>query len=201
MNIFKKIFRLAIVLLLATPIIFVSTNCTRDQHHTNKVSEITSLRMAISRLNILDQRVIFNGLPAEYKYALWEDHYQHHLKKTKKSDQKDFIQGMLNMLAVEDYADTAFYSTPKADQLKLKVGEALILYNHDSTKVAGLLFSLGSGNSHLSLLAGGHLHDCNCATSSDWCWDDCLAADCNTSSHGCGTSGLYKCDGMCTDKD
>lgn len=200
MNLIYKSYRWAIVLLIATPLIIVSTHCTRDQHNKKKISEITSLRKSMARLNIVDQKVIFNGLPAEYKFALWKNHLESHLKSAKTGAHQEFIKSILSELAVEDYVDTLYSTTPKAEYFRKKVEEALELYDNDSTRVAELLFQLGSGQSTSLLAHTGGKPDCLCNVKDDWCVGDdytCTSGNCKTSLTGCGTFWLENCDGTC----
>jgi len=67
-----------------------------------------------------------------------------------------------------------------------------------SKQDAAALFSeLGFDEPSKSNHAPPPAGSCGCSLENDWCTHQCVSADCTVLTWGCGTFGLYACNGIC----
>lgn len=162
-------------------------------------SSIDHLRMFFEKLHPNDQRVVFNMLPAEMKYALVDNHWNNQLGMANSQQEKDFIKGLISHLKPIYYSDTAAYQNQGSAFYTMQADVGLAAFNNDSTKVASILFQVGGDSQANIVIAAVGDPDCECNIKKGFCtfFGECGAFDCKTSLWGCGPGFLEQCNGMC----
>lgn len=163
-------------------------------------SPITRLRESLGDMNYSDQRAIFISLPPEVKFELWKDRLKMLLQIEESKEAQAFLTETLGMISPQMYMDSlreTFY--PKFSD-KVWLDKGLKAFGNDSTKLKKYLVLLGDENNTPPIITQTQTIQCNCSSASDYCfvylWD-CFSGNCITSNLGCGTFGIYNCDGIC----
>ena len=154
--------------------------------------------LALSQLRRPDRKAAFGKMSAQDKSSLFRVHFglslAGHLEWSE--TQRGIVLEAAAMLSPE------LYQIPKNAQWAQLVDEpvqsfvqrALLVFT--KPEAAALFVELGGKepkSHHAKPLSGS----CACSHESDWCTYDCWSSDCTKSTWGCGTFGLYPCDGLC----
>jgi hypothetical protein len=154
----------------------------------------------LSKLSKGERKKRFNQAPPQEKSDLWRVQFGLNLARHPEwsEPQRSIV---LEAIAI---ATPELYQIPKDRDWTRLVDEPLRVFAQKALQVfskqegAALFSELGATetNAHHAqdMFAGGN---CSCARESDWCTYNCLATDCTLITWGCGTMGLYSCDGTC----
>jgi len=162
--------------------------------------EADSLRKyaALSEMGRADRKAAFAQMSAEDKSDLWHVHFALNLARHVgwTEPQRAVV------LEAISFVTPRLYQIPRDERwtevvdrpVRLLVDKALLVFTRP--EAAGLFAELGG-----KLPVAHHSNrretvTCTCSRSSDWCTYDCWSDNC-TSTWGCGTLGLYRCDGLC----
>lgn len=162
-------------------------------------SGIDHLRMFFETLHPNDQRKVFNALPYQWKYALFNNHLNHQLSMVTSEDQKNYIQDLINHLNPIYYSDTAIYQRDGAEYFNNQLDPGLLAFQNDTARVASILYEIGGDTQAEIMMAVAGQPDCECNIKKGYCtfFGNCGAFDCTKSIAGCGPAFLERCDGMC----
>ncbi|HEX6043278.1 MAG TPA: bacteriocin fulvocin C-related protein [Pyrinomonadaceae bacterium] len=154
----------------------------------------------LSELSNAYRRASFSLMTAEDKSSVWRVHLSLNLARHPEWTEKQ-RSVVLEAIAV---ATPALYEFPKDSNWNRRVNEPVRSLTERAQLVfskqeAAALFSeLGLNeqikSNHARPSAGG---SCGCSTESDWCSHQCVATSCTVLTWGCGTFGLYACNGDC----
>ncbi|NOR64460.1 MAG: bacteriocin fulvocin C-related protein [Candidatus Scalindua sp.] len=207
MKIHSSTFQVIISFVLA---IFLLVSCNSikpvDEMPSNDIMEHSSidyLRMFFEKLHPNDQRSIFNGLPSETKYALFNNHWQTQLNMADNQKEKEFIQDLINHLKPAYYADTELFNSEGAEFFSRQFEVGLTVYQNDPSRVSSILNEIGGDSQAEILIAAEEQQDCECNVVDGWCvFGKCaFFDDCKVTLTGCGNGWLWPCDGMCLSSD
>ena len=156
------------------------------------------------------RRTVFSALPSEIKSKIWIGHINWYL-----SNQKDLNDRQLVLLqeAIDFLKQPNLYAVPVDSLQNSEIEQSLLELEGEirdayGDKEAGLILEMGQfrDNSHQSEVESSSLllqPECECSIYSDYCWlngpqgSSCYDTACHDISWGCGTFGIYKCDGEC----
>lgn len=156
-----------------------------------------------------NQRVAFNLLNHNERSKFWNDRIDHILKSEKlNSEQKQSINKLKKLVKPQlfDSNNDMFIEDLKGWVMENEVNfekETFAIYFNSmsdidtSMKRAVLTHEDDPGG-------GGGYSDCQCSTESDYCWLSytygmtCQSTSCNWDGSGCGTLGVYACNGKCS---
>lgn len=183
-------------------VLFLLVSCNYNKEPVKNVivehSSIDYLRMFFEKLHPNDQRSIFNGLPSETKYALFNNHWKNQLSMTDNQNEKEFIQDLINHLKPVYYADTELFYSEGAEYFEKQFEVGLTVYQNDYSKVSSILMKIGGDTQAEPFILAAAMPDCECNIADGWCFfGDCGVFDCKVSLNGCGNGWLWPCDGMC----
>ena len=153
----------------------------------------------LSELSKGDRKASFNLMKAEEKASLWRVHLGLSLARHPEwTEQQRSI--VLEAIAM---ATPDLYRFPKDSKWTRLVDEPVRLL----TQKALLVFSKQEGAALFSELGFNEAKSnharrpitatCACSQESDWCSHSCVATECTVLTWGCGTFGIYACNGTC----
>ncbi len=154
----------------------------------------------LSELSKDDRKVSFNFMSAEDKSSLWRVHLGLNLARHPEwtEQQRSIVLETIAMVTPQ------LYKIPKDTNWTRIVGEPVQLLKQKALLVftrqegAALFSELGFGEqpqaNHARREARGK---CGCAQEDSYCAYQCQSADCTVVIFGCGTVGLYACNGTC----
>ena len=154
----------------------------------------------LSELSKAHRRASFSLMTAEDKSTLWRVHFSLNLARHPEWTEKQ-RSIVLEAIAL---ATPALYKVPKDNTWIRLVDEpvrsltqrALLVFSKQ--EAAALFSELGfneqAKSNHARTPTAGN---CGCSVESDWCSYSCLKTDCTVLTWGCGTMGLYACNGSC----
>lgn len=164
-------------------------------------SEIDYLRqyLALAPLDRSARKSFFSNAPAFQKSKIWQAHLAMNLARRSELNarQRAVINEAITIVTPE------LYETPKNDaSWSTKVDEPIRLFAKRALAVFGkedgaMIFSELGGSAPTLHHARTTLPACDCSHESDWCVYDCWSSNCTSSTWGCGTLGLYACNGLC----
>lgn len=154
----------------------------------------------LSELSIRDRKVSFNLMGAEQKASLWRVHFGLNLARHPEwtEQQRSIVLEAITMTTPQ------LYTLPKDNNWTRRVDEPVRLLTQKALLVftkqqgAALFSELGfpeqprSNHARRPIMGG-----CGCSQESDWCSHQCVGAECTVLTWGCGTFGLYACNGTC----
>lgn len=153
-----------------------------------------------SQFNKGDRKVRFNQISPKEKSDLWRVHLGLNLARHAEwTDQQRSI-----VLEAIGIASPSLYQLPKDkdwtrlvdEPIRLFAQRALLVFSEQ--EAAALFAELGADEPkahHAKLTIDG---SCTCSSVSTWCTYSCFSTDCTVLTWGCGTVGLYACDGKCS---
>ncbi|GAB3816548.1 bacteriocin fulvocin C-related protein [Micromonospora zhanjiangensis] len=168
---------------------WVQANLDRLPEH---YSEITRYPMEY-------RRAIFSKLSPSARSRFWLEHLGRY--RAGHPDLSPEQHRVLNQ-AVDTFSDEAVFQDLRqagVDQRLTALAEAAVAA-FGETEAAALVATLGPGEPARSTTA--MVPDCECSTSNDWCkvWSSgsrCYTVRC-PGWYGCGTGGIYWCNGYCS---
>ncbi|HKR15384.1 MAG TPA: bacteriocin fulvocin C-related protein [Pyrinomonadaceae bacterium] len=171
--------------------IFSAVGGAQDGEALRKYNELSTLSKG-------DRKVSFSLMSAENKASLWRIHFGLNLARHPEwtEHQRSIVLEALTMVTPQ------LYKTPKDDNwtslvdqpVRLLIQKALIVFTQEegAALFAELGFTEQSKLSHAPTTRG-----CACAQDSDWCNYQCISSGCTVLTWGCGTFGIYACNGRC----
>jgi len=153
----------------------------------------------LSELSKGDRKASFNLMGAEEKASLWRVHFGLNLARHPEwTDQQRSI--VLEAIAM---AKPELYKIPKDsnwtrlvdEPARLLTQKALLVFSKQEG--AALFSELGFADQTNSNHAKRPTGSCACSLECDWCSHQCIGAECTVLTWGCGTLGLYACNGTC----
>jgi hypothetical protein len=189
---------LKFIALFAVGILILSCNKKSDHaFESANYKQIDHLRIYFEGLHPNDQHSVFNGLPSEIKYALFDSHLKSEFNNTDKSNEMAYILGLIDNLKPIYYKDTAVFNREGAPYFKAQINEGLRIFNNDSAKVASILYQI-KGDADADIMVAWEKPNCECNLSISLCvFGTCGVFDCTVSVGGCGPVWAMPCDGMC----
>jgi len=201
--------------LLALSLLVALAVCSAPAHMKDEVAEISSPRgdapnhaafrkyTLLSKLNKADRNASFSLMTAVDKSNMWRTHLRLNLARHPEWTEKQ-RSIVLEAIAL---ATPALYEVPKDGTWTRMVDEpvrsltqrALLVFTKQEG--AALFSQLGSNEQSRSNHANPSTPpNCGCSQESDWCSSSsyCAKADCTVLTWGCGTLGIYACNGNCT---
>lgn len=173
--------------------IFSAIGGAQDSEAVRKYSQL-------SELSKDDRKASFSLMSAEDKSSLWRVHLGLNLARHPEwtEQQRSIVLEAITMVTPQ------FYQTPRDNNWTRLVDEPVRLL----TQKALLVFSKQEGAalfSELGLSEQPKLNHaqktprgCECAQESDWCGTyQCITTECTVLIYGCGTFGIYACNGKC----
>lgn len=175
--------------------IFSAVGGTQDGEALRKYARLSELSKG-------DRKVSFNQMDAEDKASLWRVHFGLNLARHPEwTDEQRAI-----VLEASTMVTPQLYKIPKDSNWNRLVGEPVRVLTYKALVVftkqegAALFAELGLNeqpkSNHAKRSTTG---TCGCSTESNWCAQQCVGgAECTVLYWGCGTFGLYPCDGACS---
>jgi hypothetical protein len=175
--------------------IFSAVGAAQDGEALRKYTQL-------SELSKVDRKASFSVMSAEDKSSLWRVHLGLNLARHPEwTEQQRAI--VLEAIAT---VTPALYKVPKDsnwtrlvdEPVRLLTYKALVVFSKQES--AALFSELGFNEQPKSNHAGrSTTGSCGCSTESNWCTYQCVGgAECTVLYWGCGTFGLYPCDGACS---
>ena len=172
--------------------IFSAIGGTQDGEALRKYSEL-------SELSKEDKKASFSLMSADDKSSLWRVHLGLNLARHPEwTDQQRSI-----ILEAITMATPQLYKTPKDNNwtrlvdepVRLLVQKALLVFTKQEG--AALFAELGFSEPTRHHVTQRKLNGCGCSQESDWCDNQCVSTECTILTWGCGTFGIYACNGKC----
>ena len=163
---------------------------------SKEVEPITDFRLGLAKLNINDQKIIFENLPNKVKSALWKDRLNEVLTWSFNPEQKEYLQELQGKLTASSY-DTLVNASFK-EYVKTWYESAITSFkDKDSVLFVNALYQLGEANKVPPILQQ-QIPLCNCEFNA-WLqcppWMDCKLIMCRRTR--CGIANLWNCNAMC----
>lgn len=175
--------------------------------------------MTRSEWKNLDENVkrgCFVAFTQQQKVDFWKGKFNEALELGWTKEEAEHIKAMYRF--VDEHPEYFDFSTKRTDE-EIEIFELFVYgwtkkaeqqFRWSKNTIAGLI---ATGNQLLdkngtvqinqtrAMTKSGGESKCNCSTDSDWCSTstsiDCQDADCEDSTHGCGTLFVYSCNGRC----
>jgi len=161
------------------------------------------------------RRAILGAMTGDQRAKIVREHLDRWIGRASTAGQKDALVDARNFVtgAIYEHSElyrdrakviearvVAAFGKPTGRQILATVGDARVR-PFGSFQAAGLFLSeLLRGSTSVSAVVQGN---CECSTTDDWCNSPYNCTDlyppCNGSSFGCGSFGLFSCDGICWD--
>jgi hypothetical protein len=173
--------------------IFSAIGGTQDGETLRKYSDLSELSKG-------DRKVSFGLMSAEDKSRLWRVHFGLNLARHPEwtEQQRAIVLEAITMVTPQ------LYKTPKDsnwtrfvdEPVRLLTQKALLVFSKEEG--AALFSELGfTGQPKLNHAKHSGTRGCACAQESDWCAYQCVSSGCTILTWGCGTFGIYACNGRC----
>jgi hypothetical protein len=173
--------------------IFSAIGGAQDSEAVRKYSQL-------SELSKDDRKTSFSLMSAEDKSSLWRVQFGLNLARHPEwtEQQRSIVLEAMTLVTPQ------LYQTPKDSNWTRLVDEPVRLL----TQKALLVFTKQEGASLFSELGFSEQpklnhaqktgsRGCGCSQESDWCSYQCISSDCIVLTWGCGTFGVYACNGKC----
>lgn len=166
---------------------------------------VTAFRTALVKLHLADQKAIFNGLPPAIMAALWSDRLEESIRKSRKREQKDVLQQIVEKITpgVYDRRSSAKRKQFLVFYRKLQPA-VLAAFEADAPRLRNISTLLGEAPTVAAIAQEADLPKCNCSlaergTNCDDCSfsTNCKSIPCTATWLGCGCWWLHPCDGIC----
>jgi hypothetical protein len=152
----------------------------------------------LSELSRGDRKASFNLMGAEDKATMWRVHFGINLARHPEwtDQQLAVVLEAIAMVRPELYKipKDAKWASLVDEPARVLAQKALIVFS--KTEGAALFSELGFAEQAKSNHRRPTEH-CSCSSESDWCARQCLSTECTVMTWGCGTLGLYACNGTC----
>ena len=156
----------------------------------------------LSELSKVERNASFSLMTAEDKSSMWRVHFRLNLARHPEWTEK---QRAIVLEAVAMATPDLYKEVPKDNTWTRLVEEPVRLF----TQRALLVFSKQEGAALFSQLGlneqseSNHAQpstakSCTCSQESDWCTYQCASTECTVLTWGCGTLGIYACNGKCS---
>lgn len=173
--------------------IFSTIGDAQDGEALRKYSELSELTKG-------DRKASFSLMSAEDKSSMWRVHLGLNLARHPEwtDQQRSIVLEAITMVTPQ------LYKTPKDDNwtrlvdepVRLLVQKALLVFSKEEG--AALFAELGfSEQLKLNHPPRPAARTCACSQESDWCGSQCVTSGCTVLTWGCGTLGIYSCNGKC----
>jgi len=158
--------------------------------------------LSLTELKRTDRKAAFANMSAQDKANLWHVHLA--LNMAQHSEWNDQQRSVV--LEAAALVTARLYEIPRGAQWTALVDEparvlmqkALLVFS--KKEAVALFVELGGSepSAHHKAKPAASPSPCDCSHESDWCMSyDCYSNNCKSSVMGCGTLGLYACDGLC----
>lgn len=161
--------------------------------------EAVRLYSQLSELDKAERKASFSLMSADQKVSTWRVHFGLNLARHPEwnDQQRSIVLEGIGMVKPE------LYKVPKDktwtrivdEPVRLFTQKALLVFTR--AEVAALFSELGFAEEPKSNHAKRAPGNCSCSQECDWCTHGCVGADCTVLTWGCGTFGLYACNGTC----
>jgi len=166
---------------------------------------IRAFRLGLTRLNIGDQKQVFDRLPPALKAALWRDRIADAAAKATSLEQKDILARVAKRITPAIYDDRDAYEGGRFDRFWQRLQpRARAAFAQHRLSLNAISTLLGEANGTPPINAGRGKPPCGCSiaarqTDCDDCDDDsnCKRVPCVSSKTGCGCWWRQPCDGVC----
>ncbi len=172
--------------------IFSAIGGTQDGEALRKYTQLSELSKG-------DRKASFNLMKAEEKASLWRVHLGLNLARHSEwtEQQRSIVLEAIAMATPELYRfpKDSKWTRLVDEPVRLLTQKALLVFSKQEG--AALFSELGfnepkSNHASRPITAG-----CGCSQESDWCSHQCVATECTVLTWGCGTFGIYACNGTC----
>jgi hypothetical protein len=166
---------------------------TQDSDALRKYSDLSELSKA-------DRKVSFSLMSAEDKSSVWRVQFGLYLARHPEwtEQQRAIVLEAITMVSPE------LYKIPRDSNWTRRVDEPLRLLTQKALFVftkqegAALFSELGPTEQPKLNHAQRTPRGCECSQESDWCGQyQCITTECTVLIYGCGTVGIYACNGKC----
>lgn len=173
--------------------IFSAIGGAQDSEALRKYSEL-------SELSKEDRKVSFSLMAPEDRSSLWRVHLALNLARHPEwtEQQRSIVLEAITMVTPR------LYKTPKDSNWTRLVDEPVRLLTQRARFVftkqegAALFSELGfSEQPQLNHAKQRTARGCGCSQESDWCTYGCISSECTILTWGCGSFGIYACNGRC----
>lgn len=160
---------------------------------------ITAFRLGLTKLNVDDQKLIFDNMPADIKSALWKDRLDEALTMPLTEAQKALVQEIRTQISPSIY-DSAGSMEFKTYAVKWYAEATSAFKGADSSKLISIFMQLGDPNETVHYVTEqGNLPDCDCVLAG--AWGNCpLNFTCKPkpcTANRCGIFWAWYCDALC----
>lgn len=172
--------------------IFSAIGGAQDRDALRKYSEL-------SELSKEDKKLSFSLMSADDKSSLWRVHLGLNLAAHPEwtEQQRSIVLEAIAMVTPQLYK-------PEDSNWRRLVDEPVRILTQKAQLVfakqegAALFSELGlSGQANRNHAKQRKLNGCACSQESDWCDHQCVSTECTVLTWGCGTFGIYACNGKC----
>ena len=178
----------------------VNTSSTQTENIDGSIlrnEQVHAIRMAMTNMPANVQKQVFNQKSPETKAAIWQDKFESALELTWSTTQAKLINDIYERIIPEIYVNGSVEQIDFRTNFEPMITAQLKLAFDETTAVnlVGWIDDIGE----IQKPDKGNGADCECSSSSDWCWfSDCSTApDCNGSASGCGFAWAWDCNGIC----
>lgn len=173
--------------------IFSAIGGTQDSEALRKYSELSELTKE-------ERKLSFSLMAAEDRSSMWRVHLGLNLARHPEwtEPQRSIVLEALTMVTPQ------LYKTPRNNNWTRLVDEPVrilaqkALFVFSKQEAAALFSELGfSEQAKFNHAKQVKTRGCGCSQESDWCTYGCVSTECNILIWGCGTFGIYACNGRC----
>ena len=172
--------------------IFFAVGATQDGEALRKYTQLSELSKA-------DRKVSFSSMSAEDKSSVWRVHFGLNLARHPEwtDQQRSIVLEAITMTTPQLYKipRDSNWTRLVDEPVRLLTQKALLVFTKQQG--AALFSELGSDeqpkSNHVRRASGS----CSCSTECDWCTYQCISSECTVLYWGCGTFGMYSCNGKC----
>ncbi|HEX8073234.1 MAG TPA: bacteriocin fulvocin C-related protein [Pyrinomonadaceae bacterium] len=218
----KNIVVLFVALVMGVNLTYVFTTPlaqtgTEPQAQSKIEREAAKLYGSLNSLSLSERRALFNDLTPEFKAEVWKTHLRVYLTSHPELNEKqrEVVLSAIALITPRLYTfaeDSPEWQKNVDEPLRGLSQRFLEVFSRETAQP--LLTVLGEAAAQeesspvlikkpaLTFKPTSHgvvNGDCSCSTRSDWCSgeSECLKSACSESSWGCGTFGVYSCNGEC----
>jgi hypothetical protein len=166
---------------------------------------VGAFRRGLIKLNISDQKAVFNRLPPGLRAALWKDRIREAVSASRNKEQKEILQKIAARITPAVYDDRSSIQRKQflAFYRELQP-EALAAFRSNANSFAAISTLLGKRNNAPPIAQSSNLLSCNCSIAAresecDDCDENtnCKRIPCVATKFGCGCWWTQRCDGIC----
>jgi hypothetical protein len=171
--------------------IFSAIGRAQDRDALRKYSEL-------SELSKEDRKLSFSLMSADDKSSLWRIHLGLNLAAHPEwtEQQRSIVLEAITLVTPQLYKPRDSNWTRLVDEpVRLVTQNALLVFTRQEG--AALFSELGFSEQANRNHAKQRTRGCGCSQESDWCTYGCVSTECTVLIWGCGTFGIYACNGRC----